>query len=436
MLLQRLIAGQKPVNLIPREEPMAPNNERPPPRPRPDESDIVGRMHTLASELKHEAASGRLFQDIIQTFISDDQDLQSALVYCLRRVCETLHFRVGHAAIIQDDSMDLDPVQNLWHLTDPVIERKYCRAVEQATNKSTERLKGLLAGLESPVVVSDIEIDQLLGQGDAAELSGIRACALAPIMIDDQPQAMVAFYADEAVEDSRAVLEIVGNIASLIGQQIQLKRLQRAVADSVWLLQRRVGRELHDSVCQDLVGLAFLSKEMLTAVNRNDVIGKDRVKELADGISSALSRARAISKGLSPVECLADELPRALGDLVDSSGKRFGIDFTLDCLDELTLANDAHARHLFFIAHEAMTNAVKHSGATRIELTLKKKSGRVVLIVADNGSGMFHEQDTSSGIGMRIMRHRAETIGANLSIESGARGTTLTCTLPTEVLAS
>ena len=402
-----------------------------------DVPDDAHRQPSLADRIQRQTDTACLFQDIIRHFMQEDRDTHDALTYGIKRICETFGWHVGHIAVLQEDTPDRRGVVHHWYPDDDAQANAYQSKVTQQINADPRGLARLLEGLDAPRFLKDLQSDDLLGQGDAAERCGLRCGVVAPIVIDDQPRALLGFYADQPLDDSESASRFIGCIASLIGQQVQLKGLQRAVTNSVWLLQRRVGRELHDSVCQDLVGLAFLSREMLASANdQSSPQGRREAQTLVEGVGLALSRARAICKGLSPIECLADELPQALGDLVDSSRKRFGVEVTLRCIDALTLASDEHARHLFFIAHEAVTNAVKHSVATRIDLDLDVQPGALRLRVSDNGTGLVHEQDTSSGIGMRIMRYRAEAIGARLTVRSDESGTTLTCTLPRKGAAS
>ena len=287
-----------------------------------------------------------------------------------------------------------------------------------------------IGGPQDITIVPCLDDQPRFQRGKAARHAGLVAGAIVPIRLPGEVTAYFEFFSTDTIAHDRSLVELLDCIAMLMGQLLQRRLLDKAVSDSLWLLQRRVGRALHDSVCQDLVGLAFLGRELAGSLREQAPELTAVADELNRGIDDALSHARAVSKGLCPIDCDADELPRALGDLVDSSQHRFDIDFTLDCPDALVLSSDEQAMHLYVIAHEAVTNAIKHSHANRVHVALSQNQGVVTLRVRDDGVGLAAEQDVAAGIGMRVMRHRADVIGANLEVRSDpARGTMLTCGL-------
>jgi len=398
--------------------------------------DVAGRMQVMAQALKEEASTMRLIQDIIHAFMSDEQDLEATIAFCLQRVCNVQGWSVGHGALLHADAAESASVRHVWHLSDPDREEPFRRASEQMRyDGPAPWMPGILHPDEIRVM-PDLAEEAGFARGQVAHGAGLKSGVILPIRLEEQVPAYLEFYATEPIDSAPAMLDLMACISSLMSQLVQRQLLDKAVSDSIWFMQRRVGRELHDSVCQDLVGLAFLGRQLLAALRRDDSSQVEAGRELVAGIEATLSRARAISKGLTPIECEADELPRALGDLVKSTRDRFGIDFALECPDELLLASDEQARHMYFIAHEGITNAVKHSEASRVRVELAQRPGRVVLRIRDDGVGLVCEQETSSGIGMRVMRYRADAIGAKLSIEADPDGgTVLTCTLPRKDLS-
>ena len=87
--------------------------------------------------------------------------------------------------------------------------------------------------------------------------------------------------------------------------------------------------------------------------------------------------------------------------------------------------------HLFRIAQEAVRNAVRHGGAKRIEVSLHTQNHCLTLMVQDDGSGLPPVSQRGEGLGLRIMAHRAQMIGATFAIERlPARGTMVRCLLP------
>ena len=86
--------------------------------------------------------------------------------------------------------------------------------------------------------------------------------------------------------------------------------------------------------------------------------------------------------------------------------------------------------HLYRIAQEAVTNAVKHAEADAIRIEVKSGRGTTRLRVSDNGIGIPSNGDRHEGLGLRVMRHRAASIRASLTIRANpSGGTSVTCTL-------
>ena len=101
------------------------------------------------------------------------------------------------------------------------------------------------------------------------------------------------------------------------------------------------------------------------------------------------------------------------------------------CEGSIDLNDDRTALHLFRIAQEAVTNAVRHARAKEILVALRGEGGFLTLSVRDDGIGIDGVPREGKGLGLRIMRNRASAIGAVLSIHSArGEGTAVTCALP------
>ena len=109
----------------------------------------------------------------------------------------------------------------------------------------------------------------------------------------------------------------------------------------------------------------------------------------------------------------------------------FHIQCTFRCGNDVIVESQTAATHLFRIAQESVNNAMKHGEASKILIKLENTKKGVRLSIRDNGIGIPPEIPPSGGMGMQIMNHRAEVIGAWLTVRrAGKRGTVVTCTLP------
>jgi signal transduction histidine kinase len=158
----------------------------------------------------------------------------------------------------------------------------------------------------------------------------------------------------------------------------------------------------------------------------------DDIDEITNLIRRADEEARLLARGLVPVEVASNGLATALDRLSRNSERLFGINCHFEVAGSADLTNNIVATHLFRIAQEAVSNAVKHGGASAIRIHLAGGTDQIRLRVQDDGCGFPDDAAViSSGMGVRIMQYRARMIGGTLEISDGVdRGTVVTCTLP------
>ncbi len=109
----------------------------------------------------------------------------------------------------------------------------------------------------------------------------------------------------------------------------------------------------------------------------------------------------------------------------------FGVSCQLQCENPVLIHDVSVATHLYHISQEAVSNAIKHGKARKIEIGLATSDNRAVLTVRDNGSGLKKIPASNKGMGHHIMSHRAKMIGGTLDIQfCPPHGTVVTCTFP------
>jgi len=208
----------------------------------------------------------------------------------------------------------------------------------------------------------------------------------------------------------------------------------QALMEAIGGEQRRIAQEMHDGLGQELTGLALSVRALANrAQKERDAISFD-LDQLALLATSCIQDAQRIVQGLSPLTNADGNLDAALEVLAQRSslsGTRVKFRSRHDAppMVELKIRN-----HLYRIAQEAVQNALKHSGASSIEIELWFRPGDLVLSVVDDGQGLGAEADVRSGLGMRTMRFRASAIGGKLSITRGANGgNSVVCDVPTKI---
>ncbi len=199
-------------------------------------------------------------------------------------------------------------------------------------------------------------------------------------------------------------------------------RLQAELVHIVWEQQRHFGQELHDSFGQELTGIRLLIDSLRQRLKNHQLPEAETAEELASLIRDAQAKMRGMARGLFPVEIFAHGLMSALEDLANTIRSSRQVECSFHCEGSVDVDSNEVATHLFRIAQEATTNAVKHSGAKHIRISLMGKGPRLVLAIQDDGSGLppdaMNQASLASGMGLRTMKYRANVVGADLTIHS------------------
>ena len=212
---------------------------------------------------------------------------------------------------------------------------------------------------------------------------------------------------------------------------LALRRLEKEILDVSEQEQRRIGHDLHDTVCQLLAGTTIAMKILEGKLAAKALPEAADAKEIKILIQKAIEMTRDMARGLSPIAMTAEGLMDAFHQLADRVTNQHDIFCLLDYDDPLFIEDVAKATHLYLITQEAVTNAVRHSKANRIVIHIKNDGKMVQVRVEDNGVGLPKNSMSSRGMGTRIMAYRAMLIGAELTIQSHEpRGTLIQCSLP------
>ncbi len=202
------------------------------------------------------------------------------------------------------------------------------------------------------------------------------------------------------------------------------KRLEKEILEISEREQRRIGQDLHDGLCQHLAGIELMSQVLEQKLARRSKAAAVRAGDIAKNVREAISHTRLLARGLSPVTLESEGLMSALQELALNTETIFRVACRFDCNPPVLVSDYAAATHLFRLAQEAVSNAIKHGKAKRILIRLKEERGRLALSIIDNGSGFPTQIPKSKGMGLRIMQSRAGMIGGTLAIERNAAGGT------------
>jgi PAS domain S-box-containing protein len=261
-----------------------------------------------------------------------------------------------------------------------------------------------------------------------------------PLFNDEGICDKVLGVATDITEQRRAQKELEQRVAErtaelsaahdkLMAQMDERRRLENAVLHISEQEQRRLGQDLHDGLCQSLSGLAFMARSLSKTLEAQDLAGlAAEATRLAELIHQSVEQSRDIAKGLHPVVMDSEGLVSALHEL--AARTHGSVTCRLRCERKVPITDNVAALHLYRIAQEAVTNALKHSGARTITLSLKLRQSLLTLSVADDGCGLPDAGLPGKGMGLRLMKYRADVIGADFVIARRKNlGTRMTCSL-------
>jgi signal transduction histidine kinase len=206
------------------------------------------------------------------------------------------------------------------------------------------------------------------------------------------------------------------------------KRLEREILEISNREQRRIGHDLHDGVCQQLAGIAFLTSTLAEDLEEEGAPLAGQAEKISGMINEVIDQTRGVARGLFPVRLDETGLPSALEELAANAGEVYKINCHFERKGPAVEVENEIALHLHYIVLEALANAAKHSGADEVAITLEPAGDRWLLSVRDNGRGFALPGPQHGGMGLRILNYRARVIGATLSLRSEpGRGTTVSC---------
>jgi len=217
---------------------------------------------------------------------------------------------------------------------------------------------------------------------------------------------------------------------ALTQEILERARLEKEILDVSESGQRQIGHDLHDSLGQHLTATAFACQDLAEQLEHRAPQAA-AANHLVKMIEEAINLSRTFARGLIPVEMGAEGLMDGFQELADNIRRQFKIDCEFECHHPVMLPDPAASLHLYRIAQEAVTNAIKHGRAKKVVISLVADPEAIYLKITDNGTGLPAKPGPGSGLGLRIMAHRAVMIGAAFKIESLAGGgVRVACQLP------
>jgi len=385
----------------------------------------------LEQKVRDRTRSVRLLQDVA-TIANESETVTQAFQSTLDRICNYMDWPVGHAYFVDPENPEVFVDSQIWSHGETTNLLQLKNVSTESTFRPGEGMVGTVVSTKSPQWFENIDDDTVFTRARELTDSELDFGLAFPVLLRDQVVAVLEFFASEVNEPDKDLLDVMSNVGTQLSRVVERRRLQEELIDAVWEQQRYFGQELHDTLGQELTGIGMMIASLANKVKNDSLKHADTVLEIGEMIQQAKTGVRRLAKGLFPVEVDAEGLRAASADLTQSTMERCETECEFICDKSLTLTDNNVATHLFRIAQEAINNAVKHSQADKITVELLPSSGGTSLSITDNGRGIDpNRQNQFSGMGLSIMRYRANLIGASFQVESSPEsGTRVSCHLP------
>jgi PAS domain S-box-containing protein len=230
-----------------------------------------------------------------------------------------------------------------------------------------------------------------------------------------------------------ALTEEDGKVDYIISIGIDIterRRLEEEILHISELEQRRIGQDLHDGLCQHLAATELMSEILAQKLLKSSKTNAARASEITRHVRDAIGQTRSLARGLSPVVLESEGLMSALHDLAANTERMFRITCEFTCARPVLIHDHTTATHLYRIAQEAVSNAIRHGKARKVRISLDPIADRVVLAIRDDGSGLGREPAKTQGMGLRIMQYRAGIIGGSLLVQDApGSGVSVSCSI-------
>jgi signal transduction histidine kinase len=402
------------------------------------------RNEELERRVGERTASLAMLCDVA-SMANDAADVESALVYILKRFSEHNGWRCGYAWLPADD----DPSELLpgygWYEDAPACFDRLNELVLATRARRGRGMVGRVFCSGEVECASNISADLLLAAEPSGESLGVESVCAFPLLCREEIVGVMGFFSDARIRVTEEIRRSMATVGTLLGRVIERQRIERTLRGLNEKLERRgrdlrrlaaqlseaehrersrLARLLHDDLQQVLVA-ARMRLPLLGEGTPDQV--EQHVAKIDELIATAQTTARDLSHELSPPVLRSG----GLSDVLEWLGKWFRDKCELTVAVKVSDSRPPAPEHLrvflFQATRELLLNVVKHSGSTEARVTLSHQNAHLVVQVEDGGEDFDAQAvearlHSSEGLGLFGIRERVEAVGGRFEIQTTPRG--------------
>ena len=405
------------------------------------EKNVADRTAKLreANQLLNNEAESAVLVKAIAIASNEARAIDETLYFCIERVCSFADWPLGHLYLTEEKTSSRLMPTGIWHVRDPGKFDVFQKITEDTPLEIGVGLPGRVLSSGKPEWIIDVTKDPNFPRAKLAENIGVRAGFAFPILIGSEVVGVMEFFSTKAVEPNREILGIMAQIGTQLGRVLERKRAQDQSEISQEQLRNlyhrlqevreeertRTAREVHDHLSQLLTTIKLELSLLDNKLTQHNPGIKESAKQLLDMSDEAIQSVKRIAMDLRPP--ILDDL--GLSEAIEWQVKEFKGRTGIHCHFynqmngfELDLERSTT---LFRIFQEALTNIVRHSKATDVDVKLYTNEKNINLQVEDNGCGITADQiQNLRSLGLLGMRERAMVWGGNVEIQGIPKGGT------------
>ena len=225
--------------------------------------------------------------------------------------------------------------------------------------------------------------------------------------------------ADQVEMRTKDLIRTNKELSSEIKRRTELEREVMEISSKT---MERIGQDLHDDLCQHLLGISLLITTVKSRAAEQNHVESEPLEHISELLAESITKIKTISRGLLPRNMQPHTFLEQVEALVGDTRRFSRVDLRLHADRDFEIEDADRALHIFRIIQEALTNAIKHAEAGHVEISLHTGVSGWEVKVRDNGIGL-PKQIREDGLGLRIMRNRAEIAQVGLNITSSGEGT-------------
>jgi len=395
------------------------------------EEDLKSLNETLEQRVAEGTKGIQILHDIA-TVANQAQTTEQAIEYCLRRVATYNGWCFGHALLPAADNPDELVPGYFYYAEDPQRFRRFREATFGLRLRRGQGLPGRALASGKLEWTTDLRDDLIERRALVAEDLGISTAIAFPVLLGEKIVAVLEFFCDRLIQPNGMIADALAGVGLQLGRVVERARFEEHLLTIADEIRQDIAQDLHDNVGQELTGLGLMAATLAEMLPSAETPAGKLAAGVVATVKHAHDTVRGLSRGMLPLELEDGLLAVALEQLTSVTSGSSLIKCSFTCPQPDLVFDSRVSVHLYRIAQEAVANALRHSGAHSIRITLAKEDGEIVLGIEDDGTGPPSESAQAGGMGLRIMRYRAGLIGGKLEFGSGlGGGTQVVCRVAT-----